>query len=253
MPRSNTGAEGSAAGAVRMETVKHYVETIFYIRYEEGRVRPGRLADWMGVSAPTVTVTLQRLARDDWLKIGSDRSVSLTPKGETLAAAIVRVHRLLERWLTDVLGLDWATADQEAQLLAPGVSDRVADRLDELLGRPATCPHGNVIPGREVPYGELISLADLEPDTPATVQRVSEVAEHDAPELLRELDSYGLVTGARITVAGADRSVQAVPVEVGGKTRPIGTGVARLIWVEPEPSTVRVRKTQNSKRSSVAT
>ena len=242
MPRSNTGAGGSTGRAVRMETVKHYVETIFYIRHEEGRVRPGRLAEWMGVSAPTVTVTLQRLARDDWLKIGSDRSVTLTPNGEALAAAIVRVHRLLERWLTDLLGLDWATADQEAQLLATGVSERVADRLDELLDHPATCPHGNVIPGRDSPYGELVSLADLEPGVPATVQRVSEVAEHDAPELLRELDSYGLVTGVRITVAVADRSVQAVPVEVGGKTRPIGTEVARLIWVEPEPSTVQRAK-----------
>jgi len=221
---------------VRIETVKHYVETVFYIRVEEGRVRPGRLSEWMGVSAPTITVTLQRLARDGWLKIGSDRSVSLTPKGETLAVAFVRVHRLLERWLTDVLGLDWAAADQEAQLLATGMSERVADRLDELLGHPATCPHGNVIPGREPPYGELVPLADLEPGMPASVRRVSEVAEHDAPELLRELAAYGLVTGARITVADADRSVQAVPVEVDGKTRPIGTEVAGLIWVEPEPS-----------------
>jgi DtxR family Mn-dependent transcriptional regulator len=219
---------------VRIETVKHYVETIFYIRYEEGRVRPGRLAEWLGVSAPTITVTLQRLARDGWVKIGANRSVSLTSKGDTLASAIVRVHRLLERWLTDVLGMDWAAADQEAQLLAPGMSERVANRLDELLGHPATCPHGNLIPGREPPYGELIALADLEPGTPATVQRVSEVAEHDAPDLLRELDAYGLVTGARIMVTDADRSVQAIPVEVGGTTRPIGTGVGRLIWVEPE-------------------
>jgi DtxR family Mn-dependent transcriptional regulator len=237
---------------VRIETVKHYVETIFYIRYEEGRVRPGRLAEWLGVSAPTVTVTLQRLARDGWVKIGSDRSVSLTPKGDTLAAAIVRVHRLLERWLTDVLGLDWAAADQEAQLLAPGVSERVADRLDELLGHPTTCPHGNVVPGREPPYGELIALADLEPATPATVQRVSEVAEHDAPELLRELGAYGLVTGARITVTDADRSVQAVPVEVGGRTRPIGTGVARLIWVEPEPPTLTPGKPTSAKERAIA-
>ena len=170
--------------AVRIETVKHYVETIFYIRYEEGRVRPGRLAEWLGVSAPTVTVALQRLARDGWVKIGANRSVSLTSKGDTLASAIVRVHRLLERWLTDVLGMDWAAADQEAQLLAPGMSKGVADRLDALLGHPATCPHGNLIPGREPPYGELIALADLKPGTRATVQRVSEVAEHDAPELL---------------------------------------------------------------------
>ncbi len=109
-----------------------------------------------------------------------------------------------------------------------------------------------MIPGREPPYGELIALADLMSGTPATVHRVSEVAEHDAPELLRELEAYGLVTGARITVTDADRSVQAVPVEVGGKTRPIGTGVARLIWVEPELPTLPMRKAKtNSKRHAV--
>jgi len=76
--------------AVRSETVKHYAETIFYIRQEEGRVRPGRLAEWLGVGAPTVTVTLQRLARDGFVEIGGDRSVTLTPAGEDLAAKIVR-------------------------------------------------------------------------------------------------------------------------------------------------------------------
>ena len=73
------------------------------------------------------------------------------------------MHRLLERWLTDVLGLDWAAADEEAQRLASGVSELVADRLDETLGYPATCPHGNVVPGREPPYGELVALSDLQP------------------------------------------------------------------------------------------
>ena len=239
MARSNARASKTAAPlerAVRAETVKHYAETIFYIRQEEGRVRPGRLAEWLGVSAPTVTVTLQRLARDGVVRIGADRSVSLTPKGEDLAIKIVRVHRLLERWLTDVLGLDWAAADEEAQHLAPGVSEQVADRLDESLGYPATCPHGNVVPGRQPPYGELLALSDLQPGVPARVRRISEVAEHDAPELLRELDAYGLVTGARIMVSRADVSVQAIPVDVGGVTRPIGTNVGQLIWVERESS-----------------
>lgn len=226
-------AEAHATAAGRDATAAHYVETIFYIRFEEGRVRPGRLAQWLGVRAPSVTVVLQRLARDGWVAIAPDRSVSLTPTGESLAARIVRVHRLLERWLTDVLGLDWAAADQEAQLLVPGVSELVADRLDALLGQPATCPHGNVIPGREPPYGELVALADLTLGVLAHIRRISEVAEHDAPELLRELDAYGLVTGARIQLAPADRSVGAVAVEVGDTTRPIGVGVARLIWVEP--------------------
>lgn len=230
------GSAGSGSIAAReghSSTAAHYVETIFYIRVEEGRVRPGRLATWMGISAPSVTVALQRLARDGWVTIAADRSVTLTARGEGLAARIVRVHRLLERWLTDVMGLDWAAADQEAQLLAPGVSPVVADRFDELLGHPVTCPHGNVIPGRSAPYGELVALADLEPGVEAVVRRISEVAEHDAPDLLRELDGYGLVTGAPIRVAPADRSIGAVRVEVGGHTRPIGTGVARLIWVEP--------------------
>src|SRR5262245_12576762 len=219
--------------ATRDATAEHYVETIFYIRFEEGRVRPGRLANWMGVSAPSVTVALQRLERDGWLKIAEDRSVTLTDKGEKLAARVVRVHRLLERWLTDAMGLDWAAADEEAQLLAPGVSDRLADRLDELLNHPSTCPHGNLIPGRKAPYGKLIALADLAPGKSAHIRRISEVAEHDAPDLLADLRDYGLVTGKEITVAAANRGVDALPVEIAGDIRPIGMGVAQLIWVEP--------------------
>lgn len=225
--------ERAAAGGVREETVKHYVETIFYIRFEEGRVRPGRLAEWMGVSAPTVTVTLQRLARDGWLEIAEDRSVTLTRRGEEAAAETVRIHRLLERWLTDVLGFDWTTADMEAQSLASAMSTQVSERLDESMGHPTTCPHGNVIPGREAPYGTLVALSDLEPGAEAHVRRISEVAEHDAPDLLRELDAYGLVTGKRLVVRKADASVHAIPVEVDGEVRAIGADVGRFIWVEP--------------------
>jgi DtxR family Mn-dependent transcriptional regulator len=228
---ASTGTSGGRA--VRTETVKHYVETIFYIRFEEGRVRPGRLAEWLGVSAPTVTVTLQRLARDGWVSIGVDRSVELTERGEDLARRTVRIHRLCERWLTDVLGFDWATADLEAQSLASAMSDEVFERLDDSMGHPATCPHGNVIPGREPPYGELVALADLRPGAEAVVRRISEVAEHDAPDLLRELDSYGLVTGRRVRVGDVDASVHAIAVIVDGEVHPIGTDVGGLIWVEP--------------------
>lgn len=232
MTASSSGAGGAG---VRAATARHYAETISYIRFEEEQVRPGRLAEWLGVSHPTVSVTLQRLARAGLVRIERDRSVGLTPEGEALAAGVVRVHRLLERWLTDVLGLDWASADEQAQLLAPGVSDLVAGRLDDLLGHPATCPHGNVIPGRKRPYGELVALPDLTPDVDAHVRRISEVAEHDAPDLLRELDGYGLVTGTRIRVRPAPRNLQAIPVEVDGTIRPIGPAVARFIWVEPDP------------------
>ena len=225
--------------AVRSETIKHYAETIFYIRQEEGRVRPGRLAEWLGVSAPTVTVTLQRLARDGFVEIGAtERHPHADGRGPGRQD---RPRTGLERWLTDVLGLDWAAADEEAHVWPRGSRSWWPTVLDETLGYPATCPHGNVVPGREPPYGELVALSDLQPGVPARVRRISEVAEHDAPDLLRELDAYGLVTGARIEVSGADASVQAIPVDVGGVTRPIGTNVGRLIWVEPESSSRRRR------------
>lgn len=236
-PDSTTGSSSRRARAVRSlrdETVKHYLETIFYIHHEEHRVRPSRIAEWMAVSPATVSTTLAGLEAAGWIRVGADRSVALTPKGRRVAEEIVRSHRLLERWLTDELGLDWAQADQEAQNLAPVFSKELADRLDHHLGRPSTCPHGNVIPGREAPHGTLISLADLEPDTPAYVRRISEVAEHDAPDLLRLLHSSGVAIGTRVTVTGARSTTGAVSIRAGRRTMAFGTEVARSIWVETE-------------------
>jgi DtxR family Mn-dependent transcriptional regulator len=232
--RPKTRQSSRSAGALRPETVRHYLETIYYIAFEESRVRPARVAEWLGVSAPTVSVTVQRLQRDGWIRPTPDRGLELTDKGKKLAEDIVRSHRILERWLTDTLGLDWAAADAEAQLLVGGASPRVIGRIDDLLARPSTCPHGNVIPGRKPPYGRLVQLARLGPGKAAHVRRISEMAEHDAPQLLRQLESYGLVTGARVVLEDTDPSVEALSVVVDGTTRPIGTAVAELIWVEPE-------------------
>lgn len=224
----------AAVRSLRDETVKHYLETIFYIDHEEPLVRPSRIAEWMAVSPATVSTTLRALGDAGWVRIRADRSVELTAKGRRLAQEIVRSHRLLERWLTDQLGLDWAAADQEAQGLAPAFSKELAERLDEHLGKPSTCPHGNVIPGRTPPYGTLISLADLEPGTPAHVRRISEVAEHDAPDLLRLLHSSGVGIGTRIQVTGARGTTGAVSLRAGRRTMAFGTEVARSIWVEIE-------------------
>ena len=220
-------------GSLRPETVTHYLETIFYIWSEEDRVRPGRIADWLGLRPPTVSDTLRRLERDGWIELASDRSVSLTRQGLREASRVVRVHRLVERWLTDVLGFDWASADDLAQQMAHGIPGSVADRLDEHLGRPSTCPHGNPIPGRKQPYGKLTPLADLRAGTPARIRRISEVTEHDAPELLRRLYEHGLVTGAEVAVLEEGSSQDAIAVVSGGRTIALGLGTAGSIWVEP--------------------
>lgn len=213
------------------ETAERYLEAIYYIEHEGEVPRPGRLAEWLGVSAPTVTVSLQRLARDGLVRIASDRSVELTDGGAEAAAIIVRRHRIVERWLTDVLGLDWATADLEAQALTHGMSLTVLDRLDEQLGRPLTCPHGNVIPGRNPPSGKrLVRLVDLADGDRARVARISEVAEHEAPQLLRLLDQQGIMPGVEVGVVS--RSPAAWTLNAGGAEVRLDAGTARTVWVE---------------------
>ena len=215
----------------RSETTERYLEAIYYIEHEGEVPRPGRLAEWLGVSAPTVTVSLQRLARDGLIRIAGDRSVELTDSGAEAAAMIVRRHRIVERWMTDVLGLDWATADLEAAQLTHGMSAVVLDRLDDQLGRPTTCPHGNVIPGRTPPEGRrLVRLVDLADGEHARVARISEVAEHEAPQLLQILDQRGIIPG--IEVAVVSRSADAWQLQSGKGEFQIDKSTAWAVWVE---------------------
>lgn len=218
----------------RSETVDRYLETIYYIDHEDEAVRPGRLAEWLGVSAPTVTTAIARMTRDGWVAVAPDRSVRLTDAGGHVAADIVRRHRIVERYLTDVLGLDWATADTEAAGLAHGVSDIVLDRLDAQLDHPNTCPHGNVIPGRVAPKGRrLVRLNTVAASSKVRVARISEVAEHEAPQLLSVLGSAGMVPGTLLTVRSVDAGEVVVELEEGraGKQRLSGE-MALAVWVE---------------------
>jgi DtxR family Mn-dependent transcriptional regulator len=228
-PVSNSGPSSA-----RSEVTDRYLETIYYIEHEGEVPRPGRIAEWLAVSAPTVTVTLQRLARDGWVTVAEDRSAHLSDAGRVAAATVVRRHRLIERWLTDVLGLDWATADREAAALSHGVSEVVLERLDEHLGRPSTCPHGNVIPGRRPPAGRPMQrLVELPAGIQSRVFRISEVAEHDAPHLLAVLHDGGVVPEASIVVA--ERSDGQLRLVVEGHPVVLSEGVAAAVWVESAP------------------
>jgi DtxR family Mn-dependent transcriptional regulator len=237
-----SGSERPEGAASRpTHAASRYLEAIYYILHEGLAVRPGRLAEWLGVSAPTVTVSLQRLARDGLVAIAGDRSVSFTELGELQAAAVVRRHRVVECWLTDQLGLDWVTADSEAEQVAHVLSDVVLDRLYDRLGQPETCPHGNEIPGREMrqPAAELISLEGLHPGSRARVTRISELAEHEAPEVLSLLDSEGLVPGAAVAVEEAGGDPGVLHVRVGDRELVhISAQTARAVWVEVLPAAV---------------
>lgn len=215
------------------EVVSRYLEAIYYMETEGEPVRSARLADWLGVSRPTVTVALRRMTRDGMVRQNSRKEIELTDRGRQAAAAIVRRHRIMERWLTDTLGLDWVTADEEAARLEHAVSDVVEQRLWEALRRPTTCPHGNPIPGHADRDPGEVRLSSLGQGANAVVNRISEVAEREAPALLRYLVDRRLVPRVRLEVLEVDLVGRTIRVQVADRDVTLSHETAGKVWVLP--------------------
>jgi len=213
--------------------VSHYLEAIYYIWNEGEAVRSARLADWLGVSRPTVTVALRRMSRDGMVRLNAHKEIELTAKGRRMAESIVRRHRIMERWLTDGLGLDWVTADEEAARLEHAVSDVVEKRLYEVLGRPSTCPHGNPIPGYSEAAPNEMRLMSFEAGARASITRVSEVAEREAPLLLAYLHDRDLTPGREVKVLEIDGVAKTVRVGVGDRELTLSHETAAKLWATP--------------------
>ena len=150
-----------------------------------------------------------------------------------MAESIVRRHRIMERWLTDGLGLDWVPADAEAARLEHAVSDVVEMRLYETLGRPSTCPHGNPIPGHSTASPDEVRLSALGAGSRATITRVSEVAEREAPALLAYLHERDLTPGRDISVAEVDAVGKTVRLDIGRHTLTLSHETASKLWAVP--------------------
>src|SRR5688500_9065413 len=129
--------------------LEDYLKAIYVLGEESQPVIAARMAAEAGVSASTIFATLRRLEKDGYVTINRRKEIHLTSEGKNIAERIIRRHFLTERFLTDLLGLDWVKAHQEAHRLEHAISQDVEDRLAKLLGYPTTCPHGNPIPGKE--------------------------------------------------------------------------------------------------------
>jgi DtxR family Mn-dependent transcriptional regulator len=195
--------------------------------------RSARLADWLGVSRPTVTVALRRMTRDGMVRMNSRKEIELTAAGRKAAESIVRRHRIMERWLTDVLGLDWVTADEEAARLEHAVSEKVEQRLYEALGRPRTCPHGNPIPGHSKSSPKERRLATLGAGTRAAISRVSDGPAREAPLLLAYLHDRGLTPGREVGVVEVDDVGRTIRIRAGKREITLSHDTAAKLWVMP--------------------
>jgi DtxR family Mn-dependent transcriptional regulator len=171
---------------------------------------------------------LDRLEADD-LIARSSRQITMTPKGAALAQAVVRKHRLAERLLVDIIGLDWDKAHVEAGRWEHVISDDVEDRLVILLGNPTTCPHGNPIPGVEPSGPEQRRLDEAQPGDRIRLERITESVEHEAASL-SYLGDHGLTPGtlALIQARAPDGTLTLV---VGDDTIALGPAMTQRMFV----------------------
>ncbi|HEV2885967.1 MAG TPA: iron dependent repressor, metal binding and dimerization domain protein [Jatrophihabitans sp.] len=192
-----------------IDTTEMYLRTIYELEEEGVTPLRARIAERLSQSGPTVSQTVARMERDGLLQVESDRHLLLTERGRHLAVSVMRKHRIAERLLHDVIGLEWDQLHVEACRWEHVMSDAVERRIVAMLDGPLVCPHGNPIPGLEdlgLPAGSadtamLPTLADSVAAEEVTVriERISELLQPDV-ELMRQLSHSGITPGLSIAV-----------------------------------------------------
>ena len=186
------------------DTTEEYLETILSLEEEGITPMRARLVERLGLSAAAVSETIHRLSEQGFVELTGDRRLELTDKGRHLATTVIRRHRLAERLLTDVIGLEWEKVHREAARWEHAISADVEEKLVELLGDPATCPHGNPIPGSKhrARAEKTVALSHAEPGA-FTVSRISEKLEL-SDEGLHMVATARLIPGSSATVVDHD-------------------------------------------------
>ena len=206
---------------------EEYCEAIFELHEDDVDVIQARIAERLGVSRPAVSEMIRRMEAEGLVDI--DRTIRLTTSGSELAITVVRRHRLAERLLTDVLGLSWAEAHQEAGRWEHVISDNVEAALVKLLDDPTTCPHGNPIPGSNYKEPKTVPLSDLAVGAGFTVSRIPEELEF-APGLLEFLEEASVQPGHSGTVTATSPD-GTTTVEIDGRHVGIGSFASARILV----------------------
>ncbi len=207
---------------------EEYLQIMFWLEEAGLPITGANIARAMQLSAPTVHEMIGRLESDGYVERASDKSLSFTDSGRAEAEAIVRRHRLIERFLTDVLGIPWDEVHEEAERLEHAMSPVLEERMKAAIGDAKTCPHGHPIV--EGAREEGVLLADVEPGAKVRVLRF----ENEAEELLHYLKATGLHPELEGEVESADGEEIVVVSEEGRHA--VSKGVAETVSVKADPS-----------------
>jgi DtxR family transcriptional regulator, Mn-dependent transcriptional regulator len=221
-----------------IDTTEMYLRTVYELE-EEGVVPlRARIAERLGQSGPTVSQTVARMERDGLVHVADDRHLELTEKGRHEAVGVMRKHRLAERLLTDVIGLDWEDVHIEACRWEHVMSEAVERRIVALLDKPLVCPHGNPIPGLDElgvsfatsdDHAALLTLSAAVDAgvSSVVVDRVSEQLQPDAATM-HDLTRAGLRPGQRVLVSAVAAGVE---VRSGAEQLLLTRGVTDHVFV----------------------
>lgn len=215
-----------------------YVKALYALGADGAPVATSNLAAHLGVSAPSVTVMLRRLAAERLVRHAPRAGARLTAAGRRQALDLVRRHRILETFLVEVLKLDWSEVHADAEILEHHISDRVLEAIDRLIGHPVEDPHGHLIPDREgrIAQRALRPLAALAAGERATVR---ELRDEDTRRMTRWKEA-GLVPGAAVRVSAVHELDDVYEIDVSGRPLTIGSEGLEGVMVEPEGSGTHV-------------
>jgi DtxR family Mn-dependent transcriptional regulator len=211
-------------------TVEDYLSLIYVLERDNEPVVGTHLAELLGVTPPTVTNTLKRMARDGLITM-DENGTHLTENGWESARTVVRRHMLTE-WMM-VRRLPWSKLHGEAHNLEHAISSEAEAALLEELGHPQTCPHGNPLPGCEEAVAGWIPLTKMAAKDKVIIRRIHELAEQNS-ELMAFLEKYGVLTDVQATVTEVLPFNQTVTLRVQGRDVTLGFASARYVFAEPD-------------------
>jgi len=226
---TGTNGNGTVASGDLSDAIQDYLKEIYKLEEAGGRATTTAIARAMGVSAPSATTMLKKLAALDLVEHAPYRGVVLTEAGEQVALEVIRHHRLLEQYLAETLGLSIDLVHDEADRLEHALSEELESAIDAKLGYPTHDPHGDPIPDAELNLSEpdLRPLCELEPGEAATIRRVPS---EDA-ELLRYLTTLSLVPGGQVELRQAAPFGGPLTILVEGSEHAISRELAGQIGV----------------------
>ena len=210
-------------------TIEDYLGIIYVLERDNEPIQGVRLAEMMGVSAPTVTNTLKRMVRDGLLEMNPKEGTRLTPTGLEQAKTVMRRHMLAEWMLSKMLS--WSKLHKEAHSMEHAISQEVEATLIDDLNQPELCPHGNPLPGHEAVVQDWIPLTSLAEGDRVVIRRIHELAE-ETRDVLAFLEEHQIEPGVQVKILEVLPFNQTITLQVGKDRVTLGYALAKYIFGE---------------------